>query len=37
VVLDNLGAHRPKRIRELIEEREAELVFFLLLAGSESH
>ncbi len=27
VVLDGLGAHRPKRIRELIEERGAELVF----------
>jgi transposase len=27
VVLDNLGAHQPKRIRELIEERGAELVF----------
>ncbi len=27
VVLDNLGAHRPKRIRELIELRGAELVF----------
>jgi transposase len=27
VVLDNLEAHRPKRISELIEEREAELVF----------
>lgn len=27
VVLDNLGAHRPKRIRELIEQRGAELVF----------
>ncbi len=27
VVLDNLGAHRPKRIRELIERRGAELVF----------
>lgn len=27
VVLDNLGAHRPKRIRELIEARGAELVF----------
>jgi transposase len=27
VVLDKLGAHRPKRIRELIEERGAELVF----------
>ena len=27
VVLDGLGAHRPKRTRELIEERGAELVF----------
>ena len=27
VVLDNLGAHRPERIRELIEARGAELVF----------
>ena len=27
VVMDNLGAHRPKRIRELIEDRGAELVF----------
>ncbi len=27
VVLDSLGAHRPKRIRELIEQRGAELVF----------
>lgn len=27
VVLDNLGAHRPKRIRELIEARGAELLF----------
>ncbi len=26
VVMDNLGAHRPKRIRELIEARGAELV-----------
>jgi transposase len=26
-VMDNLGAHRPKRIRELIEARGAELVF----------
>jgi hypothetical protein len=24
VILDNLGAHRPKRIRELVEERGAE-------------
>ena len=27
VVMDNLGAHRPKRIRDLIEARGAELVF----------
>jgi transposase len=27
VVLDNLGAHRPQRIRELIEHRGAELAF----------
>jgi len=27
VVTDNLGAHRPKRIRELIEARGAELVY----------
>ncbi len=27
VVLDNLGAHRPKRIRELIEARGAEVAF----------
>jgi transposase len=27
IVMDNLGAHRPKRIRELIEARGAELVF----------
>jgi len=27
VVLDGLGAHRPKRIRELIEEKGAELAF----------
>jgi len=26
VLMDNLGAHRPKRIRELIEARGAELV-----------
>jgi transposase len=25
--MDNLGAHRPKRIRELIEARGAELVY----------
>jgi transposase len=27
VVMDNLGAHQPKRIRELIEARGAELVY----------
>src|SRR3712207_5959968 len=27
VVMDNLGAHRPKRVRELIEERNCELVY----------
>jgi len=27
VVLDGLGAHRPKRIRELIEEKGVELAF----------
>jgi len=27
VVLDGLGAHRPRRIRELIEARGAELTF----------
>jgi transposase len=27
VVMDNLGAHRPKRIRELIEERDCELLY----------
>jgi transposase len=27
VVMDNLGAHRPERIRELIESRGAEVVF----------
>ena len=25
VVMDNLGAHRPKRVRELIEEKGCEL------------
>jgi hypothetical protein len=25
VVMDNLGAHRPKKVRELIEERGCEL------------
>ena len=28
MVLDGLGAHRPSRVRELIEEKGAELVFF---------
>jgi transposase len=27
VVMDNLGAHRPKRIRELIEQRGSELLY----------
>jgi len=27
VVFDNLGAHKPKRIRELIEARGAEVLF----------
>ena len=27
VVMDNLGAHRPKRVRELIEKRDCELVY----------
>jgi transposase len=27
VVMDNLGAHQPRKIRELIEQRGAELVF----------
>ena len=27
VVIDDLGAHRPKRVRELIEERGCELIY----------
>jgi transposase len=27
VVMDNLGAHRPKRVRELIEEMGCELLY----------
>ena len=27
VVMDNLGAHRPKRVRELIEDRGCKLVY----------
>jgi transposase len=27
VVMDNLGAHRPKRVRELIEQRSCELLY----------
>ena len=27
VVMDNLGAHKPERVRELIEERDCELLF----------
>ena len=29
VVMDNLGAHRPKRIRELIEGRGCDLIYLL--------
>ena len=29
VVMDNLGAHRPKRIRELIEQQGCELLVYL--------
>jgi transposase len=29
VVMDNLGAHRPKRVRELIEARGCELLMYL--------
>jgi transposase len=28
--MDNLGAHRPRRVRELIEERAAELLYLSL-------
>jgi transposase len=27
VLMDNLGAHRPKRVRELIEQRGSELLY----------
>jgi transposase len=27
VVMDNLGAHRPKRVRELIEDSDCELIY----------
>ena len=27
VIMDNLGAHRPKRVRELLEERGCELLY----------
>ena len=27
VVMDNLGAHRPRRVRELIEQRGCELIY----------
>lgn len=29
VVMDNLGAHRPKRVRELIEGRKCKLLYYL--------
>jgi transposase len=35
MVMDNLGAHRPKRIRELIEQQGCELVY--LPAYSPDH
>ena len=38
VVMDNLGAHRPQKIRELIEARGAELVFVpSYSSGPEPH
>ena len=39
VVMDNLPAHKPDRMRELIEERGCELfiVLALLLAGFQPH
>lgn len=38
VILDGLGTHRTQRIRELIEEKGADLVFLPpLLAGLEPH
>ena len=27
VVMDNLGAHRPRRVRQLIEDRDCELIY----------
>jgi len=27
VVMDNLGAHRPRRVRDLIEQRGCELIY----------
>jgi len=27
VVMDNLGAHRPRRVRELVEQRDCELLY----------
>jgi hypothetical protein len=33
VIMDNLGAHRPKRIRESIEQRGCELIYFDLLTS----
>src|SRR5215203_5895436 len=37
VVFDGLGAHRTEKIRDLVEARDAQLLFFILLAGLESH
>jgi transposase len=27
MMMDNLGAHRPERVRKLLEERDCELLF----------
>jgi hypothetical protein len=39
VVMDNLRAHRPKRVRELIEERGCELIYLppYSLCGLQPH
>ena len=37
VVMDNLGAHRPKRIRELIEHRGCELLYLPAYSPDYDH
>ena len=38
MVVDNLAAHKPQRVRELIEERGCEFALFaFLLAGVQPH